>query len=301
MICITEECVNFAKIKYLISFLFIVSLNISANQSSTIASVDPALMKQIQNDYNGAINGSVIPQIGETMNWAKGTLIRTGANRLRYVNNNNGHYEVELNSNTDLTQLAKDNGDIRNTWIAQYGVNLAGLEDQAINQEAYKTQISHVLTHGLGDNWTKEKPWFFGFGIGAYKENGKIILYNQDGIISYNDLLKTNEYKALTGANIIHQKVAESNEPVKEVIKRSVAHSDSKIENADYIKEVKDSSIEMLISATKKYKSGIISKDQYIQIALQVSQTADYFNKNKKTLEIDNTKKTSLVDQGNGK
>lgn len=281
-------------IKYQYFLLLIFSFNAFANQGSTIATVEPSLMNQIQSDYNGAINGSVIPKIGDTMNWAKGTLIRTGANQLRYVNNNNGHYEVELTPSTDLTQLAKENGDIRNTWIAQYGVNLAGLEDQPIIQESYKTQISHVLTYGLGDNWTKEKPWVFSFGIGAYKENGKIILYNQDGPISYNDLLKTNEYKALTGANIIHEKVA-VNESVKDVVKRSVANLDSKIENADYIKGVKDSSIEMLITASAKYKSGIISKDQYIQIALQVSQTAEYYNKNKKLAEVDSSKKTSLV------
>jgi hypothetical protein len=292
--------VNIVKYQYLYFLLLIFSFNGFANQGSTIAVVEPALMNQIQSDYIGAINGSVIPKIGDTMNWAKGTLTRTGANQLRYVNNNNGHYEVELTPTTDLTQLAKENSDIRNTWIAQYGVNLASLEDQSIIQESYKTQISHVLTYGLGDNWTKEKPWNFGFGIGAYKESGKIILYNQDGPISYNDLLKTNEYKALTGSNIIHEKVA-GNEAAKEPVKRSVANLDPKIENADYIKGVKDSSIEMLITASAKYKSGIISKDQYIQIALQVSQTAEYYNKNKKQAEVDSSKKTSLVSQGSSK
>lgn len=237
---------NIVKTNFFNLLLLVFSMNVFANQGSTIATVEPTLMNQIQSDYNGAINGSVIPKIGDTMNWAKGTLIRTGANQLRYVNNNNGHYEVELTPSTDLTQLAK------------------------------------------------EKPWIFSFGIGAYKENGKIILYNQDGPISYNDLLKTNEYKALTGANVIHEKVA-VNEAAKEVVKRSVANIDQKIENADYIKEVKDSSIEMLITASAKYKSGIISKDQYIQIALQVSQTAEYYNKNKKLPEADSSKKTSLV------
>lgn len=50
-------------------------------------------------------------------------------------------------------------------------------------------------------------------------------------------------------------------------------------DNINYIRSVKDSSIEMLIKASEKYKSGLISKEQYITVALQVSQMADYYNK----------------------
>ncbi|MDO9182982.1 MAG: hypothetical protein Q7U04_11270 [Bacteriovorax sp.] len=50
-------------------------------------------------------------------------------------------------------------------------------------------------------------------------------------------------------------------------------------EQINYIKQTKESSVDMLIQASAKYKSGAISKDEYVQIALQVSQTADYYNK----------------------
>jgi hypothetical protein len=50
-------------------------------------------------------------------------------------------------------------------------------------------------------------------------------------------------------------------------------------DNINFIKETKDSSVNMLITASAKYKNGEITKDQYVQIALQVSQTADYYNK----------------------
>jgi len=49
--------------------------------------------------------------------------------------------------------------------------------------------------------------------------------------------------------------------------------------NLDYIRGAKDSSVDMLIKASEKYKTGAITKEQYIQIALQVSQMAEYYNK----------------------
>lgn len=48
--------------------------------------------------------------------------------------------------------------------------------------------------------------------------------------------------------------------------------------NVDYITGTKDSSVNMLAEATKKYKSGKLTKDQFINIALQVGQTVDYAN-----------------------
>lgn len=49
--------------------------------------------------------------------------------------------------------------------------------------------------------------------------------------------------------------------------------------NIDYIKTANNSSTSMLIEASAKYKAGKITKDQYVEIALQVSQMADYYNK----------------------
>ena len=47
----------------------------------------------------------------------------------------------------------------------------------------------------------------------------------------------------------------------------------------DYINRAKESAINMLIVATQKYKQGALSKDKYIEVAMQVGQMADYSNK----------------------
>jgi hypothetical protein len=49
--------------------------------------------------------------------------------------------------------------------------------------------------------------------------------------------------------------------------------------NMDYITGAKDSSVEMLIKATKMLDEGKISKDKYIEVAREVSKMAEYSNK----------------------
>jgi hypothetical protein len=258
----------------------------NAISENTTSTVDPTIMKKIQADFNSALNGGVIPKIGETMSWANGTLTRTASNQLKYVNTNNGYYETEMNANSNLTKLASENSGIRNTWIAQYGVNLAGLNEQNL-QEGYKNQILHIAQYGLSKDWNKANPWTFGFGLGAYNEEGKVIFYNKDGPLSLNDLQKTNEYQALTGANLVRpEKTALVQASPKPETKPAISVLDnSSISNLDYIKSAKDSSVDMLIKASKKYKDGAITKDQYIQVALQVSQMAEYYNKTNITNE----------------
>ena len=69
----------------------------------------------------------------------------------------------------------------------------------------------------------------------------------------------------------------------------------SDINNIDYIKVAKESSFEMLIKASAKYKEGTITKDQYIQVALQVSQMADYYNKTKLPTTAASTQATPVA------
>lgn len=51
-------------------------------------------------------------------------------------------------------------------------------------------------------------------------------------------------------------------------------------EEKNYLNEAKNSAVEMLVAAAAKYKAGAITKDQYIQIANQVAQMAEYANNN---------------------
>jgi hypothetical protein len=59
------------------------------------------------------------------------------------------------------------------------------------------------------------------------------------------------------------------------------AEAKVKVVDKDYLSEAKNSALDMLIKASSEYKKGTITKDQYIQIANQVSQMAEYANNNK--------------------
>ncbi len=48
----------------------------------------------------------------------------------------------------------------------------------------------------------------------------------------------------------------------------------------DFIKEARDSSMDMLAIASEKYGAGLISKEQFLEIALQVGKMAEYAKKN---------------------
>ncbi len=254
------------------------SASSTASASSSSSSVDPAIMSQIEKDFNNALNGAVVPELGDSMSWAGGTLTRTKKGELRYVNTNNGYYEATLKSTADIPKLARENSDINNTWIAHYGVDIGNLtNDNAKNQQdAYRTSISHVATHGLQAQYNKDNPWKFDKGIAAYNENGKTIFTLNGKVVSMNELQNSNEYKALTGANVVYDEKTSSPQTQKVA---TAAIPTNSVGNMDYIKSVTNSSIEMLIEASKKYKAGALSKDQYIEVALQVGAMADYNNK----------------------
>nr|BDT27734.1 hypothetical protein BHI3_12000 [Bacteriovorax sp. HI3] len=252
----------------------------AAVSTSTSSAVDPAVMAQIEKDFNSALNGAFIPELGDSMSWAGGTLTRTKKGELRYVNTNNGYYEATLKSTADIPKLARENSDINNTWIAQYGVDIGNLtNDNAQNQQdAYRTSISHVATHGLLAQYNKDNPWKFDKGIAAYNENGNTIFTLKGKVVSMYELQNSNEYKALTGANVLYEEKQNAGQAQKTTAAVAPTSSSS-VGNMDYIKSVTNSSIEMLIEASKKYKAGSLSKDQYIEVALQVGAMADYNKK----------------------
>lgn len=65
----------------------------------------------------------------------------------------------------------------------------------------------------------------------------------------------------------------------------------------DYLSEAKNSALDMLIKAASEYKKGAITKDQYIQVANQVSQMAEYANNNKTESKCVNTGLTGNCDK----
>lgn len=253
----------------------------SVNAASTnLAIVDPEIINKMETDFNHALNGGVIPGLGESMNWAGGTLTRTKKGELRYVNTNNGYYETTLKSSKDIPKLAVENSDINNAWIAQYGVDLGNVNNSNSQnqQEAYKTSIGHIATNGLQAQYNKNNPWKFDKGIAAYNDNGKTVFTLNGKVVSMNELQDSNEYKALTGANVLYEEKPGNKKAVATTAAKTPVISSAK-NNIDYIKEANNSSIDMLIKASKKYKDGEITKDQYVEIALQVSGFANYTNK----------------------
>jgi hypothetical protein len=71
-------------------------------------------------------------------------------------------------------------------------------------------------------------------------------------------------------------------------------------DKSDYNNRAKESAIDMLIKATQKYKEGSLSKDKYVEVAIQVSQMAEYANKTNESNPVTSPtepKKTPLVDK----
>lgn len=64
----------------------------------------------------------------------------------------------------------------------------------------------------------------------------------------------------------------------------SLAETLPQNEQVNYLQKVKESSEDMLVTATAKYKAGTITKEQYIQVALSVSSMIEYNKKSKSGL-----------------
>ncbi|MDO9184339.1 MAG: hypothetical protein Q7U04_18130 [Bacteriovorax sp.] len=245
------------------------------------SAVNPATMSRIQNDYDTAINGGVIPKIGDSMAFADGTLTRVASGKMSYQHSSND-LPLVLEAGSDLNKIADQNPNIRDEWMKQYGVLLGNLK--GINPGLIMNTIIEVGGAGkFLKSYTKENPVVIlpmsglSYKLVAYWENGKVVLSNKDGPIGYNELMNTPEIRAICGLDRINVRT-----PTKSV----TTATDTKpaaTNQIDYIKSTNNSSIEMLIKASAKYKAGTITKDQYTQVALQVSQMADYYNHVKAT------------------
>lgn len=92
------------------------------------------------------------------------------------------------------------------------------------------------------------------------------------------------EHKGPCNDYIITEKSNDLNEYPAEKLKEDHAKADAavkkKVVDKDYLYEAKNSAIKMLIQASKFYKDGAITKEQYIKVADQVSMMAEYADAN---------------------
>ncbi|MBY0415344.1 MAG: hypothetical protein K2Q18_14325 [Bdellovibrionales bacterium] len=139
----------------------------TGKKSAVTSNVNPEVMAKIKSDFESAINGSVIPGVGDSMSWAGGTLTRTRKGELRYVNTENGYYGTSMDVVTDPVKLANECPAINSMWISQYGVNLADVDGQN-QQDAYKNQVLHLAQYGLATTYSKKNPWPIGNGLIAF-------------------------------------------------------------------------------------------------------------------------------------
>lgn len=194
----------------------------SINNAKAVAdgpTADPAIMDQIKKDWDTAMSGALIPNLDDSMSWAGGTLTRIAPGKMEYVNKRNGTFSQILDSNTDIADLAKKSGDVNAAWIAQYGVDLGGgmgfSPNTQAQQEGNKIAVNHTYTHGVSSTYTKDKPYDLGFGIGAFNDKGNTKFALKGQTLDLNQLMATNEYKALTGVNMVYS-APESNSNKKE-------------------------------------------------------------------------------------
>lgn len=95
-------------------------------------------LDKLKADFKGAVAGSVLPNVGDKMLWAGGTLTRTAPGVLRYQDTTNGYYQEDFNATTDPLGVAKRDGAVNALWILQYGINLRADPAQ------YKEQASRL-------------------------------------------------------------------------------------------------------------------------------------------------------------
>lgn len=82
------------------------------------------------------------------------------------------------------------------------------------------------------------------------------------------------QVKKVSKVEVPTDKETNSSSPI-----RHNAIDDKNLDDIEYVKRAKESSVAMLIKASAMYRDGKISKDKYIEVALQTSQMADYYEK----------------------
>lgn len=80
-----------------------------------------AALKKMKDDMKSKIEGSILPNLGDSMSWGNGTLTRTKKGELRYVTTVPVYFATTINATTDLIKLAKDSPSVNDQFISDYG------------------------------------------------------------------------------------------------------------------------------------------------------------------------------------
>lgn len=246
----------------------------TSNNKNAVAdrpTANPATMEQIKKDWASIMSGALIPNLDDSMSWAGGTLTRIAPGKMEYVNKSNGYFSEILDSNTDIAALANKCGDINAAWITQYGVDLGGGMGMSPNsqdqRDANIIAVDHTYMYGVSSTFTKDEPFPLGFGIGAFNDNGNTKYVLKGQVLDLNQLKATNQYKALTGANMVYS-LAESNSNKKELPLES-----SSTDHSDYNKKLLEQKKTQLAQALAAVE---LIKKQIAQLGaiIKTTQTA---------------------------
>ncbi len=88
-----------------------------------LLSLPATVFAGLEEDFVNAINQGVIPEVGQSMQWAGGTLIRTKKGVLRYSGGGCAPFEMEADS--DPVSVAKVCPAVNEQWKKQYGIDSA--------------------------------------------------------------------------------------------------------------------------------------------------------------------------------
>lgn len=89
----------------------------------------------------------------------------------------------------------------------------------------------------------------------------------------------------------LKKQAADSFKSAEAIMKRNQENSNQE----DYINGARESVINMLIQATQKYKQGALSKEKYIEVAMQVGAMAEYANRNHEEIYKDLPKESKDI------
>jgi len=165
-----------------------------------LPSAEAGVTPEMRNDFNKALEGGMVPNSGDTTDWANGTLTRLPNGHMLYENREGGFYSKELSSEKDIEVLASQSDDVREHWVEQYGVDVLGTKDSYVQN---KNTIDILLSQKGPPN-TQAK-------INVSLEGDNFIVYDKDGAptkvilngteMSSDDFLKSKFYEAAVGKN----------------------------------------------------------------------------------------------------
>ena len=162
------------------------------------ANVTSAAEASLNDAFNRASNGSVIPKPGDKMDWSGGLLERTEDGKFKFTS---GNYTQILSDPSDMAILAKNNAQVNINLINSFGIDLNRSPDESskFNDNFYN------LTHTPGNKNGSAEFGLNGSGQGSLKVNydesgsAKSITTSNGETLSVDEFKRSNLYSALSG------------------------------------------------------------------------------------------------------